>query len=61
MTALKQRMLEDLRIRNYAPTTVSSYIRSVAEFAQHFNKPMQTRLSQWRVHLGLPPNTIEEE
>jgi len=32
-------MLEDLRIRNYAPTTVSSYIRSVAEFAQHFNKP----------------------
>jgi Phage integrase, N-terminal SAM-like domain len=39
MTALKQRMLEDLRIRNYAPTTVSSYIRSVAEFAQHFNKP----------------------
>ena len=23
----------------YAPTTVSSYIRSVAEFAQHFNKP----------------------
>jgi integrase/recombinase XerD len=39
MTALRQRMLEDLRIRNYAPTTISSYIRSVAEFAQHFNKP----------------------
>src|SRR5271169_6403212 len=40
MTALRQRMLEDLRIRNYAPTTVlSSYIRSVAEFAKHFNKP----------------------
>jgi site-specific recombinase XerD len=32
-------MLEDLRIRNYAPTTVACYIRSVAEFAQHFNKP----------------------
>src|SRR5580692_4022513 len=39
MTARRQRMLEDLRIRNYAPTTVSSYIRSVAEFAKHFNKP----------------------
>jgi integrase/recombinase XerD len=39
MTALRQRMLEDLRIRNHAPTTVSSYIRSVADFAQHFNKP----------------------
>ncbi|HUO31845.1 MAG TPA: site-specific integrase [Bryobacteraceae bacterium] len=32
-------MLEDLRIRNYAPTTVSSYIRSVADFAKHFDKP----------------------
>jgi site-specific recombinase XerD len=32
-------MLEDLRIRNYAPTTVSCYVRSVAEFAKHFNKP----------------------
>ena len=39
MTALRQRMLEDLRIRNYAPTTVACYIRSVAEFAQHFNTP----------------------
>jgi site-specific recombinase XerD len=32
-------MLEDLRIRNYAPSTVECYIRSVAEFAKHFNKP----------------------
>jgi integrase/recombinase XerD len=39
MTALRQRMLEDLRIRNYAPTTVSSYIRSIADFAKHFDKP----------------------
>lgn len=39
MTALRQRMLEDLRIRNYAPTTVAAYIRSVADFAQHFHKP----------------------
>ena len=39
MTTLRQRMLEDLRIRNYAPTTVRCYIRAVAEYAQHFNKP----------------------
>ena len=39
MTALRQRMLEDLRIRNYAPATVRCYVRVVAEFAQHFNKP----------------------
>ena len=39
MTLLRQRMLEDLRIRNYAPSTVECYVRSVAEFAKHFNKP----------------------
>jgi integrase/recombinase XerD len=38
MTLLRQRMLEDLRIRNYAPTTVECYVRSVADFAKHFNK-----------------------
>ena len=39
MTSLRQRMLDDLRIRNYAPTTVDCYVRSVTEFAKHFNKP----------------------
>src|ERR1700683_3004695 len=39
MTALRKRVLDELKIRNYAPTTVSSYVRSVAEFAKHFNKP----------------------
>jgi integrase/recombinase XerD len=38
MTLLRQRMLEDLQIRNYAPSTVECYVRSVAEFAKHFNK-----------------------
>ncbi len=31
-------MLEDLRIRNYAPSTVECYIRAVAEFANHFQR-----------------------
>jgi hypothetical protein len=38
MTSLRQRMLEDLEIRNYAPATVECYVRSVAEFAKHFNR-----------------------
>jgi site-specific recombinase XerD len=32
-------MLDDLRIRNYSPSTVECYFRSVTEFAKHFNKP----------------------
>lgn len=39
MTSLRQRMLEDLQIRNYAPATMECYVRSVAEFANHFNRP----------------------
>ncbi len=38
MTALRQRMIDDLRVRNYAPGTIDLYVRSVARFAQHFGK-----------------------
>lgn len=39
MTPLRQRMLEDLQIRHYSPTTIRVYLHSVAEFAQHFHQP----------------------
>jgi hypothetical protein len=39
VTLLRQRMLEDLQIRRYSPTTIRIYLRAVAEFAQHFGKP----------------------
>ncbi len=55
MTALRQRMLEDLRIRNYSATTVECYVRSVAEFAKHFNQsPDQLgpeEIRSWQLHL----------
>lgn len=55
MTSLRQQMLEDLHIRNYAPATVECYIRSVAEFARHFHKsPDQLgpeEIRQWQLYL----------
>ena len=55
MTSLRQRMLEDLQIRNYAPTAVAAYIRGVAEFAKHFNKSPEflgpEQIREYQLHL----------
>jgi site-specific recombinase XerD len=38
MTKLRQRMLEELQRRNYAPSTARQYLRDVAAFAEHFHR-----------------------
>jgi integrase/recombinase XerD len=38
VTPLRQRMLEDLQIRQFSPTTIRIYLHAVAEFAQHYGK-----------------------
>jgi integrase/recombinase XerD len=38
MTSLRQRMIEDMQIRNLAVNTQESYIQQVSLFARHFNK-----------------------
>ena len=38
MTALRERMIEDMRIRNLAPNTQISYLQQVSLFARYFAK-----------------------
>lgn len=38
MTPLRQRLIDDLLLRNYSPRTVEAYVAGVARFAKHFNR-----------------------
>jgi integrase/recombinase XerD len=38
MTKLRQRFTDDLRLRNYAPRTIDTYVGRVAAFARHFGR-----------------------
>ncbi len=66
MTPLRQRMLEDMSIRNFSENTQRSYIRQVSLYARHFEcspdalGPKQVR--EYQVHLvegrKLSPSSI---
>jgi integrase/recombinase XerD len=38
MTPLRQRFIEDMRVRNYASKTIEAYVAAVVCFAQHFHR-----------------------
>ena len=38
MTPLRQRFLDDLRLRNYSPRTIDCYVSQIASFARHFGR-----------------------
>lgn len=39
MTPLRQRMLDDLRLRGFAPKTQEAYVSAVRQLAAHYHKP----------------------
>jgi site-specific recombinase XerD len=51
MTELRQRMIADLRIRNYSPRTIERYTQCVAAFARHCGRsPAQVGREQIRTY-----------
>jgi integrase/recombinase XerD len=38
MTALRQRMLEDLRLKGYSPRTQEAYVRAVRQLAEYYHR-----------------------
>jgi integrase/recombinase XerD len=55
MTVLRQRMIEDMQVRNFSPRTVEAYVAAVAKLAKHFMRaPEQLtgeELRAFQVHL----------
>lgn len=55
MTPLRQRMIEDLRIRGLSQNTIDSYVGAVARFARHFGRSpdelSEEDIRSFRVHL----------
>lgn len=55
MTALRQRMIEDLRLRGYADRTVGAYVSTVSRLAQHYHtapdRLSEAQLREYLLHL----------
>lgn len=55
MTPLRQRMLEDMRLRGFSPETQRSYISYIAAFAKYFNRSPEDlgidSIREYQLHL----------
>lgn len=52
MTPLRQRMIEDMRLRNLSPHTIDAYVLAARQFADHFGRsPEQLSGEQVRQYL----------
>ena len=53
MTSLRQRMTEDMQVRNLVLNTQTSYVQQVSLFARHFNQsPEQLGPERCGSHTG---------
>ena len=55
MTPLRQRMLDDMRVRNFSPKTIQAYIDHIAKFAAYFGKSPELlgpeEIRRYQLHL----------
>ena len=58
MTALRQRMLEELQRHNYSPETIRLYLFAVKDFARYFKRRPDLLTQDPRAHAGVsaPPD-----
>jgi integrase/recombinase XerD len=67
MTPLRQRMLDELRLRNYADNTVERYLDAVKSFARYFHRSPdrlgREQIRDYLLHLvkdrNAAPNTVQ--
>ena len=57
MTPLRQRMVEDMTVRNLAPTTQATYVHQVSMFARHFGSSPELlgpeQIRSYQVYLAM--------
>jgi integrase/recombinase XerD len=55
MTPLRQRYIDDLRLKNFSPKTIKVYVHAVAKFARHFGRSPEElsreEVREYLVHL----------
>jgi hypothetical protein len=56
ISPLRQRMIDDMKIRNMSPNTQKAYIRAVQNFSRHFGQPPDRltfeHVRQYQLHLS---------